>query len=156
MPRPMKRRRVCQMPGRNEFGPLGMGGMKKEQILMAVDEYEVIRLMDLEGLTQEECAEQMEVARTTVQRIYQEARKKLAQMLIEGKRVVIQGGNIQLCEDWKPGVGRGQRMGGHGGNGSGNGPRLDGSGRRGCRFQCVAARKVEEAEVKKIEVKEEI
>ena len=65
---------------------------------MVVDEYEVIRLIDLEGLTQEQCAGQMEVARATVQAIYASARKKLAECIVLGRRLKIDGGDIQLCQ----------------------------------------------------------
>jgi predicted DNA-binding protein (UPF0251 family) len=66
---------------------------------MTVDEYETIRLIDLEGLTQEESAKQMNVARTTVQSIYVEARRKLAQSLVNGWPLVIEGGVYTLCDD---------------------------------------------------------
>ncbi len=65
--------------------------------MMEVDEYETIRLIDLEGLTQEECSEQMNIARTTVQRIYSEARKKLADALVNGKALRIEGGDYKIC-----------------------------------------------------------
>lgn len=65
---------------------------------MSVDEYETIRLIDLMGFTQEECAAQMNVARTTVQGIYNEARKKLADVLVNAKDLVIQGGDYTLCD----------------------------------------------------------
>jgi predicted DNA-binding protein (UPF0251 family) len=65
---------------------------------MQLDEYETIRLIDLEGLTQEECAEQMDVARSTVQGIYISARKKLADSLINGKLLLIEGGQYHLCD----------------------------------------------------------
>jgi predicted DNA-binding protein (UPF0251 family) len=83
---------------------------------MTVDEYEAIRLIDLEGFTQEECAGQMNVARTTVQGIYVSARKKLAEALVEGKALHIEGGEYRLCEGRTNGCGRGcrrQRRGGH-------------------------------------------
>jgi predicted DNA-binding protein (UPF0251 family) len=65
---------------------------------MSVDEYEAIRLIDLEGFTQEECATQMKVARTTVQGIYAQARAKIAQSLVKGKTLQIEGGDYRLCQ----------------------------------------------------------
>lgn len=65
---------------------------------MSVDEYEVIRLIDLVSLTQEECAIRMEIARTTVTGIYDNARRKLADALINGKQLMVRGGNYRLCE----------------------------------------------------------
>lgn len=64
---------------------------------MTIDEYETIRLIDGLDYTQEMCAQQMGVARTTVQAVYNEARKKLAQMLIEGRPLTIAGGNYAVC-----------------------------------------------------------
>lgn len=76
---------------------------------MTVDEYESIRLIDLEGFNQEECAQQMNVARSTVQGIYTEARRKLAEALVNGKVLHIEGGEYRLCEDHGNGCGRGCR-----------------------------------------------
>lgn len=99
MPRPVKHRRVCSLPETNLFGPLTGPHSRRERILMTVEEYETIRLMDLEGLMQEECARRMNVARTTVQRIYVEARRKVATALVNGMVLQIEGGNFQLCQD---------------------------------------------------------
>lgn len=96
MPRPRKCRRVCAMPKSNRFGPLN-GGCSGE-VVMTVDEYETLRLIDLAGYTQEECAAQMGVARTTVQGVYNDARRKVAQSLVDGKVLVIKGGDYDLCE----------------------------------------------------------
>ena len=67
-------------------------------IVMTVDEYETIRLIDLAGLTQEECAGQMNIARTTIQGMYNSARKKLADSLVNGKILKIEGGDYKLCD----------------------------------------------------------
>ena len=63
---------------------------------MSLDEFETIRLIDYQGKTQEQCAAEMNVARTTVTAIYDSARKKLAAALVEGRRIVISGGNYTL------------------------------------------------------------
>lgn len=67
-----------------------------EKVTMTVDEYEVIRLVDLEKCTHEQCAERMEISRTTVTEIYESARYKLADSVVNGKRLYISGGNYQL------------------------------------------------------------
>ena len=97
MPRPRKWRRVCELPESNLYGPLHGPKADRQKLTMTVEEYETIRLIDLENMTQEECAEQMGVARTTVQRIYNDARKKLAASLVEGHLVKIEGGDYKLC-----------------------------------------------------------
>lgn len=99
MPRPQKCRRVCALPGSGEFGPAVRGCREIPVVMMRVDEYEVIRLIDLEGLTQEQCAVRMEVARTTVTGIYESARRKLADVIVNGKRLVISGGSYRLCDE---------------------------------------------------------
>ncbi len=97
MPRPRKWRRVGGMPKNNLFGPPGMHGNIENAVQMTVDEFESIRLIDYEGLMQEECAERMGVARTTVQGIYSEARKKLSKCLVEGLPLLIEGGEFEIC-----------------------------------------------------------
>ena len=99
MARPMKWRRVCQLPETTRFGPLGAGAGQRERVRMTVDEYETIRLIDWEGFNQEECAKQMKIARTTVQGIYVKARQKLADSLVNGKLLIIEGGEYRLCDD---------------------------------------------------------
>ncbi|HAQ40860.1 MAG TPA: hypothetical protein DCM73_08530 [Clostridiales bacterium] len=98
MPRPRKWRKVCCLPCSSKFGPLDSHAQEKTFVLMTVDEYETIRLIDLEGLSQEDCAVRMNVARTTVQGIYSEARKKLAESLVNGKVLRIEGGDYKLCD----------------------------------------------------------
>jgi len=98
MPRPRKWRKVCCLPQSSRFGPLDLRVDIENYVNMKVDEYETIRLIDLEGFTQEECAKQMNIARTTVQGIYNEARKKIAESLVHGKVLWIEGGEYQLCD----------------------------------------------------------
>ena len=98
MPRPRKWRKVCCLPESNRFGPLNAEINQEHFVTMSIDEYETIRLIDLEGFTQEECADQMYIARTTVQRIYNDARRKLAESLVKGKVLRIEGGDYKLCE----------------------------------------------------------
>lgn len=114
MPRPKKWRRICCPPKITRFGPLGSYD-KAPCVVMAVDEYETIRLIDLEGLKQEECAENMNVARTTVQAIYEVARRKIADSIVNGKNLMIEGGEYILCD------GLGNRCGRRGCNRHGNG-----------------------------------
>ena len=73
-------------------------------VTLSLDEYEAIRLLDKEGLTQEQCARQMGVARTTITAIYESARKKIALCIIDGRRLVISGGQIQLVRRAIPAI----------------------------------------------------
>lgn len=114
MPRPIKLRKVCCLPQNNKFGPLDSREDVKKHINMTIDEYETLRLIDLEGFTQEECAKQMNVARTTVQGIYIEARKKVADSLVNGKVLQIKGGQYMLCDGLENGCGRGCHRHGRG------------------------------------------
>lgn len=95
MGRSAKARRVCIMPRYARFAP--QPDEAKVPVRMEVEDYECIRLMDYLGMTQEECAEQMGVARTTVQAIYMRARRRLAGALVEGRPLEITGGNFELC-----------------------------------------------------------
>lgn len=97
MPRPRKCRKVCQMPSMREFRPVD-GAARRPAVILSVDEYEAIRLIDRQGFSQEECSGYMQVARTTVQLIYNSARKKLADALVEGLPLRIEGGDYRLCD----------------------------------------------------------
>ena len=96
MPRPVKHRRVCRMPRNTEFRPVS--NPDAVAVILTVDEYEAVRLIDREGYSQEDCALQMEVGRSTVQRIYNSARKKLADALTGGMAIRIEGGDFRLCD----------------------------------------------------------
>lgn len=98
MSRPCKQRRVCEEPTCGHFGPKAPADIPRQTVIMTLDEYEAIRLIDLEGRTQEQCAQMMNVARTTVQAIYSSAREKLAQCLVNEKELKIEGGDYVLCD----------------------------------------------------------
>lgn len=102
MPRPKKWRKVCCMPVRTAFAPVGTDFCAKDAAVMTVDEYETIRLIDHEGFTQAECAGYMNIARTTVQQIYNDARRKLSVSLVEGRPLLIEGGEYRLCDGKEP------------------------------------------------------
>lgn len=107
MPRPVKLRQVCALPVHDRFAPVGQEGADAV-VQMTVDEYEVIRLIDWEQMTQQECSERMQVARTTVQAIYDTARRKLADCLVNGRALQIVGGCYQVCSGYTGGCcGRG-------------------------------------------------
>lgn len=95
MARPCKAKRVCALPSVESFGPVGLEPESKVELTL--EEYETIRLIDLLECTQEECAVQMGVARTTVQAVYNTARKKIADCLVNGRELEIRGGNYQIC-----------------------------------------------------------
>ena len=106
MPRPNKPKRVRSLPLCDKFLP-EKGKRVGHEIVMAVEEYETLRLIDYQGLTQEECAFRMGVGRATVQAMYTEARKKTARFLVEAAALTIQGGNYCLGDH--EGTGRGER-----------------------------------------------
>ena len=94
MPRKQRCRCIGGYPDHWEFSP--EESSDKEPVVMGLDEFETIRLLDREGLTQEQCAERMGVARTTVTAIYESSRRKVAEALVDGRRLLIRGGNYQL------------------------------------------------------------
>lgn len=92
MPRPPRCRQICGVPQVDTFCPNGCENT--EPILLTLDEYEVIRLVDLEQQTHEQCAAQMDISRSTVQEIYESARSKIAAYLLHGKPLHITGGKL--------------------------------------------------------------
>lgn len=97
MPRPRKCRKVCHMPKVCDFVPVGQDE-NQTAVVLTVDEFETIRLIDEQGFSQEECSSYMQVARTTAQAIYNTARAKIATALVEGMPLRIEGGDYRLCE----------------------------------------------------------
>ena len=100
MSRPRKWKTVCALPAITEYSSSGAPGGPVPFIVMKVEEYEVVRLIDGENMTQEECAEHLGVSRPSVQLIYDAARKKLADFLVCGGKLRIGGGDYRLCEEW--------------------------------------------------------
>jgi len=90
MPRPVRCRKIEHIPVYRSFSPDDV--TVPASIQMTVDEYEAVRLLDSEGLSQEACAGRMNVSRTTVTAIYASARKKIADAIVHGKRLLIAGG----------------------------------------------------------------
>jgi predicted DNA-binding protein (UPF0251 family) len=94
VPRPLKFRRVSFFPQVDHFKPAGMPLHELEEVLLSLGEAEAVRLKDLEGLNQETGAEKMNVSRPTFQRILASGRKKMADALLNGKSIRIEGGRL--------------------------------------------------------------
>jgi predicted DNA-binding protein (UPF0251 family) len=98
MGRPKNCRRVSFLPDSKYFKPRGIPLDLLEEIILTVDECEAIRLADFEGLYQEQAAEKMAVSRQTFGRIIESAHKKVAEALVKGKALRIEGGEIEVSE----------------------------------------------------------
>jgi predicted DNA-binding protein (UPF0251 family) len=96
MARPTKWRRVAFVPEATYFKPAGIPLGALQDVGLTVEEVEAIRLKDLEGLHQQECAERMRISRPTFHRILGSARQKIADAFINGKAIRIEGGNFAL------------------------------------------------------------
>lgn len=95
MPRPNKCKRVCEMPKCLQF----TSSMENvQETVLTVEEYETIRWIDGHDLSQAECAERMNAARTTITRLYDSARKKMALYLMNGGILKIEGGSYEICQ----------------------------------------------------------
>ncbi|MDD5011937.1 MAG: DUF134 domain-containing protein [Phycisphaerae bacterium] len=116
MARPQCCRRVSLKPAASMFKPCGIPLRHLEEIIITLDEFEALRLADFEGLYQEEAAERMGVSRPTFGRIIEAARKKVADSLINGKALKIEGGTVyqerlnkfkcSFCShEWSPSAG---------------------------------------------------
>ena len=98
MPRPKCCRNVCGVPDKNYFKPRGIPISQLEEVVLSLDEYEAIRLADYEQLYQEEAAGRMNISRQTFGRIIEAAHKKIADVLINGKAMKIEGGEVTVSE----------------------------------------------------------
>ena len=119
MSRPFKCRHIGCEPGTTYFKPRGIPLVELQEVTLTVDEFEAVRLADLEGLYQEEAAKKMKISRQTFGNIISSAHGKIADAIINGKAIKIEGGvytkagmRIFICEDctheWELGYGSGR------------------------------------------------
>ncbi|MBM4140236.1 MAG: DUF134 domain-containing protein [Nitrospira sp.] len=101
MSRPVCLRRVGCFPESNYFKPRGIPLSMLEEIILTVDEFEAIRLSDFAGFYQEQAAKRMNISRQTFGRIIESAHKKVAEALVKGKALKIEGGVIEMAETRK-------------------------------------------------------
>lgn len=105
MGRPSRCRRVCAEPSFCSFAP--QAEENAGEVILTVDEYEVLRLVDYEKMTHEQCAVQMDISRSTVTEIYESARFKISDSLVNGKLLSISGGHYRVCRgERRQGCGR--------------------------------------------------
>ena len=98
MARPRKHRRICSVPNQKQLNSFEKG---ENTVDITIDEFETVRLIDYVGLTQQECAKQMQVARSTITAIYDSARYKISDSLINHKSLNVEGGDFELCPNSK-------------------------------------------------------
>jgi predicted DNA-binding protein (UPF0251 family) len=96
MPRPKSNRIVHEPPLHTEFKPVGTKGQALQVIDLTLDEFEALRLADQKGMSHAEAADEMEISRSTFTRLIEAARKKLADFIIYGKLLSINGGNVHF------------------------------------------------------------
>jgi len=87
-------------PAMEGYKPFGIPMRELESVFLLFEEFEAIRLADYENLTQEEAAEKMDISRPTFTRLYNKARKTIAKAFVEGKAIIIKGGNFITDDYW--------------------------------------------------------
>ncbi|WP_439185526.1 DUF134 domain-containing protein [Carboxylicivirga taeanensis] len=100
MPRPKRKRFIESPPKVDGFKPFGVPMGSLEPVILLFEEYEAMRLTDYEGLNQEEAALKMNVSRPTFTRIYERARQNVAKAFVEGKAILIEGGDFHSDDHW--------------------------------------------------------
>ena len=98
MARPCKCRCVCGNPRADYFRPRGVPILQAEKVVLTIDEFEAIRLADLEGLYQEDAAKKMNISRQTFGNIIESAHKKVADVLVNAKSLKIEGGVVKMMQ----------------------------------------------------------
>jgi predicted DNA-binding protein (UPF0251 family) len=96
MSRPRRCRRVSSIPNVTYFKPAGIRMIDIEETNLTIDEYEAIKLKDLIGLDQEECASKMNISQPTFHRLIFSAREKIADCIVNGKALKVKGGNFEI------------------------------------------------------------
>jgi predicted DNA-binding protein (UPF0251 family) len=96
MPGRRRCRRVGQQPSFTAFSPAETSNTAPEEAVLSIDEFEAVRLKDLEGLDQIECAAMMEISQPTFHRLVISARRKIADALTHGKTIKIEGGHYRF------------------------------------------------------------
>ncbi|HYQ56015.1 MAG TPA: DUF134 domain-containing protein [Draconibacterium sp.] len=100
MPRRKRNRRIQVPPVIKGMSVYGVRGRKTNEVILHLEEYEAIRLLDYQNLTQEEAAVFMDVSRPTLTRIYEEARNKVATAFVEGRDLIFRGGDVYFDKNW--------------------------------------------------------
>ncbi len=96
MPRPCKCRTVCGLPDASYFKPIGIPLRELEVCVLSVEGYEALRLADREGLNMDDAAQHMGVSRHTFGRILRKARHAVAEALVLGRALRVEGGTYKL------------------------------------------------------------
>lgn len=96
MPRSKCCRQVGCVPDKNYFKPKGIPSLQLEEVVLSLDEFEAVRLADLEGMYQEDGARKMNISRQTFGRIIDSAHRKIADVLVNGKALKIEGGEVSV------------------------------------------------------------
>ena len=109
MPRPCCLRHINHAPAAVYFKPTGVPACTLQQVILRLDEVEALRLADLQGLYQEQAAVQMQISRPTFARIIETARQKVAEAIIHGKALRIEGGTVILKDAAAPQCGHRRR-----------------------------------------------
>ena len=100
MPRPKRKRKIFSLPQAEGFKPFGVNINDTEAVKLLFEEYEALKLADYQNLTQEEAAKKMNISRPTFTRIYDKARKTIAKAFVEGKIIIIKGGDIHINNEY--------------------------------------------------------
>ena len=131
MPRPRRYRRVGLLPTVDYFKPAGIMLRELTEVILTIGEFEAVRLKDYEGMEQTEAAKKMNISQSTFNRLLKDAREKIADAIVNGKAIRIQGGNYKMVQRSGGGMGAGMGRGAGRGRGLGRG---GGRGRMGGSF----------------------